>query len=775
MMRLLTLSAIAALLLAQSVVAVNHANFKTSSQSAFYRRHRAYIDGLTKAETPLAASSLNDESATTTAAAAAAAPGAGEATGGPHFGLAPESVRLDGSRVHFDVLNTRDGVPIAFTLCLCEGGVLRVKATEKHPLVPRYDGAAAHSLVNGTGPALVSPEDVTHEALEAEGGAAIHSYTYGRSAAGEPISVRVSEDPWRIEQWVGDTLVVSFNSLGYFYFEHHRPKPEAESELGAVDDGWSETFAHWTDTKRRGPESVGVDIEFPGFEHVYGIPEHTVPLSLRPTRGAEGGYKEPYRLYNLDVFEYELDSPMGLYGHVPYMVAHNRRHTVGVLWLNPTDTWVDVTKRTDGVSTHWVSEAGVVDVFVTPGPTPAELFGQYATVTGTTAFPREFALGYHQCRWSYNDQQDIIAVDSGFDQHGIPYDVIWLDIDYTDGKRYFTWDYSKFPDPVAMHEHLASSRRQAVTVIDPHIKADDKYWVYREARDRGYLVKEADGQDYLGQCWPGDAVYADFTNPEVREWWGSLYAFDKFKGSMPNTFIWNDMNEMAVFNTPEVTLKRDLVHHGGWEQRDVHNIMGMLFHQSTYEGLVRREPVPKRPFVLSRSYFAGSQRHGPVWTGDNAAEWGHLAMSIPMLLSNSLAGIHFVGADVGGFFGDPDEELFTRWYQLGAWNPFFRGHAHIDARRREPWLKGEPYTGIIRDAILLRYRLLPYWYTLFRHSSVAGTPLLRPMWVEFPDQEDKFAEQVHFMVGSAIMVRPVIEPMPRAEGSGDERAPLSVD
>ncbi|KAJ1674706.1 hypothetical protein EV182_002733, partial [Spiromyces aspiralis] len=201
-MRLLTLSAIAALLLAKSVAAINHANYKTSSQSAFYRRHRAYIDGFARADSPLVAPPLSGEFATATTTAAGvkttAAPGVGgaaAATSGPHFGLAPGSVRLDGSRVRFEVLNTRDGVPIAFTLCLCEGGILRVKATEKHPLVPRYNGAAVHSLVNGTGPALVSPEDVTHEALEAEGGAAVHSYTYGRSAAGEPISVRVSEDP----------------------------------------------------------------------------------------------------------------------------------------------------------------------------------------------------------------------------------------------------------------------------------------------------------------------------------------------------------------------------------------------------------------------------------------------------------------------------------------------------------------------------------------------------------------------------------------------------
>lgn len=217
----------------------------------------------------------------------------------------------------------------------------------------------------------------------------------------------------------------------------------------------------------------------------------------------------------------------------------------------------------------------------------------------------------------------------------------------------------------------------------------------------------------------------------------------------------------SVFNGPEITMHKDNLHAGGVEHRDVHNLYGYYYHMASAEGLKRRGfkvhgQDGDRPFVLSRAFFAGTQRVGPIWTGDNAADWDHLRVSVPMLLTLGVSGLPFSGADVGGFFGNPDTELLTRWYQVGAYYPFFRGHAHLETQRREPWLFGEPHTSRIRTAIRSRYALMPYLYTLFRFANTSGAPVMRPLWYEFPDNAATFGTQEEFMLGGAILVRPVL-------------------
>lgn len=210
-----------------------------------------------------------------------------------------------------------------------------------------------------------------------------------------------------------------------------------------------------------------MDITFPGHGIVYGIPEHASSLSLKETRGGEGNYKDPYRLYNADVFEYEVDSPMTLYGAIPFMQALKKHSTVGVFWLNAAETWIDIVKNRktgDGAKadteTHWISESGVLDVFLLPGPSANFLHQQYGALTGWTALPAEFSLGYHQCRWNYISSDDVKEVDRMMDKFDIPYDVIWLDIEYTDDKKYFTWDPLTFKDPVGMQNQLDARKRK---------------------------------------------------------------------------------------------------------------------------------------------------------------------------------------------------------------------------------------------------------------------------------------------------------------------------
>ncbi|VDP78408.1 unnamed protein product [Echinostoma caproni] len=583
-----------------------------------------------------------------------------------------------------------------------------------------------------------------------------------------PVKVDRTSDSVVLSGSKNEKMVMNFDPFSAdFFLDNVLIEPAKATTESNLENTLPEDTQNSENLENSEPHESSDDVDFLGFVHAYGIPEHADNLVLKPTDKGD-----PYRLYNLDVFEYELDSPMALYGTVPLLWALNPNHTIGLFWHNPSETWIDIQYSehpTDGflaklprlfskpesyVKTRWMSESGVIDAFVILGHAPSDVTRAYAHLTGTTPLPPLFALGYHQSRWNYNDQDDVLTVDQQFDAHKIPVDVIWLDIEHTDGKRYFTWDQSKFPNPSEMVDKLLAKGRKLVTVVDPHIKKDSGWNIYNDAHAKDILVKTHDGADFDGWCWPGSSVWPDFTSPHVRRWWSEMFLQYEPKQSN-SVFSWNDMGEPSVFNGPEVSMHKDAVHAGGWEHRDVHNIYGLYIHQATWEGHLLRSGGKERPFVLTRAFFAGSQRTCAVWTGDNTADWGHLRMSIPMSLSLSISGIILTGADVGGFFGNPDNELLTRWYQAGAYQPFFRAHAHMDTKRREPWLVPEPYLHTIRDAIVTRYQLLPYWYTMFARAEADGQPVMAPMWYHFRHLENTYNLELQYMIGEAVLVRPV--------------------
>lgn len=383
--------------------------------------------------------------------------------------------------------------------------------------------------------------------------------------------------------------------------------------------------------------------------------------------------------------------------------------------------------------------------------------------------PQYFSLGYHQCRWSYLDQEDLLHVNEKFNEHEIPCDTITLDIDHTDGCRYFTWNDKLFPDPVGMQEALVRDGRQLVTIADPHIKVDEEYQVYKEAAEKDLVVKNKDGEQFVGKCWPGDSVYLDFLNEETRQHWASQYSYDKYKKSTPNVWAWNDMNEPSVFEYPGNAMPIDNIQTFKTlaepekafevEHREVHNIYGYGQHKATYDGMVKRNECQNiRPHVLSRSFYAGSQKWTTVWTGDTGATWDYLKNTVPQLLSLSLCGISNCGGDVGGFLGDPEPELAIRWYQVGMFMPYFRAHSEITSKRREPWLYEKKYCDIIKECIKERYRLLPYWYSAFAEHCNTAVPVLRPIWFDQAQvlEEDNMKEQERFMVGDGLLVVPIL-------------------
>jgi len=687
-----------------------------------------------------------------------------------------ESLKTDNNgKVMLELTNIDNGHPFNMEVWPLKDGSVRVRINEATPLLPRFDV-----------PDTIEELKFQKFNIESEKSSEVISLTLNDQPN---IKVKINCHPLRIDVLDEDEPIISLNSKNQLKIEHLRKKSEPKEDTQGSDEEqseeakevekeeeeepgmWEETFKSHTDKKPRGPESIGIDTCFFNFTDVYGVPEHADQMSLKDTSASE-----PYRLYNLDVFEYELDSRAALYGSIPLIIAHNTKRTVGLLWLNSAETWVDVQKHASGssgglfgffaksdasperVDIHWMSESGLIDVFVMTGPQPKDVMRQYTTLTGTSYMPPEWSIAYHQSRWNYKDEQDVEQVDAGFDESEIPYDCLWLDIEHTNGKRYFTWDTAKFPNPIKMQDSVAAKGRKMVTIIDPHIKADPNYHIYSEAQQKNYFVKDSNDGQFKGWCWSGDSSYLDFTLPSVREWWASQFSTSVYQGSTHNLFTWNDMNEPSVFNGPEVTMHKDAKHGHGWEHRHVHNMYGSLMQMSTFKGLLSRSNGNERPFVLSRAFFVGTQKYGAIWTGDNTAKWSHLAASVPMLLTISLSGIAHCGADIGGFFGNPDAELLTRWYQAAFYQPFARSHAHIDTARREPFLYDEKHKSVMREAVRQRYELLPYWYTLFYHSHKTGEPPMRPLWYEFPSDTSLFSKDDSFMVGSALLVQPVTSP-----------------
>ncbi|SJL06284.1 related to Alpha-glucosidase II precursor [Armillaria ostoyae] len=702
-------------LLVPDALSVKTNDFKTCSQSGFCRRGRAL-----SARAKDAASSWKSPYSVD-ASSVSISPSEAVVTAAVKSSLYPEIKFELEVRVH-------------------EDGVVRVRMDEKDGLRKRYDEAASWALV---------AEPVISKDVQWTAGKKDVRAVYG------DLSVVVAYDPLRVTLLRKGREQVVLNGQGLLHMEHFRTKespPEVQADEageeaqapikaenlrawfeGEEEDAfWDEKFNSWTDSKPKGPESLSLDIAFPNHGTVYGIPQHATRLALPSTTGDDATFSDPYRLYNADVFEYLASSTMSLYGSIPVMHAHSADSTVAIFNAVASETWIDVHHPTPKSShSHWISESGIMDVFILPGPTPEDVFAQYARLTGNTPLPAHWSLGYHQCRWNYVSTDDVRTVQKRFDEEDMPVDVFWLDIEYAEEHKYFIWDEKTFPDPVEMTNDVAAVGRKMVVIIDPHLKRTSNYPVYQEASDLEILVKPKSGEgEYEGWCWSGSSSWIDMFNPGSWEWWKSIFKFQRENGwswtnSTDAVHIWNDMNEPSVFNGPEITMPKDNVHYEGWEHRDVHNINGMLFHNLTSQGVAERTTPHKRPFVLTRSFYAGSQRFGAMWTGDNLGTWDHMTVGVQMVLANGIAGMTFAGSDVGGFFGNPDTDMLVRWYQVGIFSPFFRAHAHIDTKRREPFLLDEPYKGMIKDILRIRYSMLPVWYTAFWESSRTGIPVLR--------------------------------------------------
>lgn len=518
-------------------------------------------------------------------------------------------------------------------------------------------------------------------------------------------------------------------------------------------------------TLLEGVHQVRLQFETDKKEAFYGLGDKAWDTNLQ---GSE------WSNYTEDAFAYGKDRKL-LYRSIPFCYGLRNGHAYGLFLDNSYRSHFDFNAKKKGVATIW-ADGGDFDYYFINGPGLTEVATRYHQLTGTPELPPLWAMGFHQCRWSYYPEQRVRDLAASFRSKKIPCDAIYLDIDYMDGYRCFTWNKEYFPDPKKMIGDLKKDGFHTVVMIDPGIRVDEDYHVYADGVEKDVFCKRGSGEPMVGPVWPPECVWPDYTNPKVRDWWGPLYK--ELYNEQGVSGFWNDMNEPAMFKVNNLTFPDDVRHDydgAPTNHKKAHNIYGMQMTRASYDGLKALQPA-KRPFLLGRASFSGGQRYAALWTGDNIASWEHLQIANRQCLRLAISGYSLVGTDIGGFVDNPSPEMMTRWLQLAVFHPVMRVHSmgnntdgaaeaeaeevkkaeELNRQDQEPWVHGKEATKHNRKAIEMRYQLLPYLYTAFRQHVKTGKPVLRNLF--FYDQEDpqcrKFGDQ--FFYGDDLLVCPVL-------------------
>lgn len=483
----------------------------------------------------------------------------------------------------------------------------------------------------------------------------------------------------------------------------------------------------------------------PPDEHYFGLGEKAGPLDKR-------GHS--YVMWNTDAFGWN-GSTDPLYEDVPFFLALRNGKSYGIFFDNTYRSTFDFGSERPNVYAFGAA-GGELNYYFIAGPAPKDVIKRFTELVGRMPLPPLWSLGYQQSRYSYSPEKKVRFIADNFRIRHIPCDVIYLDIAYMNGYRVFTWNKTRFPDPARMLSDLRREGFRVVTILDPGVKVDPDYWVYRQGIAGNDFVKMPNGKVYEGAVWPGMSAFPDFTSPKVRQWWGGLYrglVADGVAG------FWNDMNEPSIFNVPSKTMPLDAIFydHGlKSPHAKIHNVYGMLMSEATRDGVLRLRPQ-ERPFVLTRDTYAGGQRYAAVWTGDNSSTWDHLRISITEIMGMGLSGLTFAGADIGGFAESPSPDLYTRWLEAGVFYPMARTHTTLGSREQDPWAYGVRREAINRNSIDLRYRLLPYLYDAFYESSKTGLPVMRALLLDYPDDSTAIAQEEEFLLGDDLLVAPVVK------------------
>lgn len=462
---------------------------------------------------------------------------------------------------------------------------------------------------------------------------------------------------------------------------------------------------------------------------------------------------EQWTMWNSDTPAYtEKQDP--LYQSIPFFIGVRDHKAYGIFFDNTYRSYFNM-----GASNNrffWFgADKGELNYYFINGPGIKKVISLYTMLTGRMELPPMWALGYQQSKWSYYPESTVRTLAETFRNKQIPCDVIYLDIHYMKGYRVFTWDKNRFPEPEKMLKDLSTEGFKIITIVDPGVKADtNDYAPAEEGLKEDLFAKYPDGVVYEGQVWPGWAYFPDFTKKQTREWWGKKNAALLKEGIAG---IWNDMNEPAAWGQaiPDIVQFDD--NGFGANYKKIHNVYALEMAKATFDGIKNNVP-DTRPFILTRAGFSGIQRYAAVWTGDNVASEVHLRLACTMVQGLSLSGVAFCGSDAGGFVGSPSQRLYTRWMQLGAFTPFYRGHTHINTNDQEPWAFGDEVENNVKKVITLRYELLPFLYNEFHNASQTGVPVVRPMFLNYQDDDECYSDnaQYQFMIGEDLLVAPVL-------------------
>jgi alpha-glucosidase len=474
----------------------------------------------------------------------------------------------------------------------------------------------------------------------------------------------------------------------------------------------------------------------------YGLGDKTGFLNKR-------GYE--YENWNSDIPQAHNEDYHALYKSIPFLLCKKKDAVYGLFFDNTFHSYLNLGKSSEGYYSYEADD-GNLDYYFLAGETLADVIGSYTYLTGTTPLPQLWTLGYQQCRWGYENEHDIREVANKYRELQIPCESVQYDIDYMQGYKVFTWDEKNYGKPGELFRELGEKGFKPVVIIDPGTKMEAGYMMYEEGVKNGYFATTPDGEVYVNEVWPGEANYPDFGRKEVRDWWGEHI---RFLTDMGVQGIWNDMNEPASFRGE---LPKDVVFHD--EDRttnhaEMHNVYGHYMSKATFDGL--KKLTPKRPFVITRACYAGSQKYATVWTGDNQSLWSHLQMMVPQLCNLGMSGFSIAGVDIGGFGADTTPELLTRWIEAAAFSTFFRNHSANGSRRQEPWQFSDEVVDIYRKYVNLHYRFLPYIYDLLYKGETTGLPVMRPLVLHYEDDPETYNLNGEFLVGESLLVAPVLE------------------
>ncbi|MEI7724492.1 MAG: glycoside hydrolase family 31 protein [Bacteroidota bacterium] len=459
-----------------------------------------------------------------------------------------------------------------------------------------------------------------------------------------------------------------------------------------------------------------------------------------------------YENWNSDVPAYAINHDP-LYQSIPFFIGVHGKVTYGIFLDNSYRTKFNFGASTDEQFSSFSAANGELNYYFFGASSVAGVIKDYTWLTGRMSMPPYWSLGYQQCRWSYFPESQVMSIAQQMRDKQIPCDVMYLDIDYMDAYKIFTWNKDRFPQPKTMIDKLNGMGFHLVTIVDPGIKVEKGYFAYDEGVANNYFAKYPDGTNYIGSVWPGRCHFPDFTKEPVRKWWGA--SFNRLVDPGVEGF-WNDMNEPSAWgqSIPNI-IQFDFEGRKG-SMTQAHNIYGLEMSRATFEG-TKALLNGKRPFVLTRAGYAGIQRFSAVWTGDNDATDDHMLLSARMVTGLGLSGVSFTGPDVGGFMGNPSEQLYTRWMSLGVYTPFFRNHSAWDTKSKEPWSFGLNVERNVKQMIMQRYRLLPYIYAAFHESAVTGLPVARSLAINYTFDEKVYwwSYQNQYLFGDNLLVAPV--------------------